>query len=331
MISAAFFILQGIVAGVGVKGGSAGMPEQASTFAPEVDWIWDLVLGISLFFFVLIIGLAILFIIQYRAREGREPEPSPSHNMPLEITWTVIPTIIVGIIFYFGFNAYLDMSVPPRDTYDINVSAQRWSWQFTYPNGFTDKTLHVPVNRPVKLIMTSEDVIHSFYVPAFRVKRDVVPGRYNTVWFEATEPGTFQIFCAEYCGTGHSDMLADLVVHEPADFEKWLDESANLLETMAPAEAGEWLYNSRGCKQCHTIDGSPRIGPSFYGDFGGVRNLKGGGTATVDENFIRESILEPQAKVAAGFEPVMPTYQGKLKDQEITYIIEFIKSLHTEQ
>ncbi len=323
-------IIPFFLAAAGDAGLSPGMPVRASTFATGVDWVWDLILGISLLFFVLIIGLMILFIFQYRAREGHESAPTPSHNTRLEVIWTVIPTIIVGIIFFFGFRGYMDMAVVPRGAYSINVLAQRWSWQFQYPNGHVDNELHVPVDRPVKLVMTSDDVIHGFYVPAFRVKRDIVPGRYNTTWFEATEPGEYDIFCAEYCGTGHSDMLSKVIVHKKGDFEKWLSEAADLLGTMTPAEAGEWLYNARGCKQCHTIDGAARIGPTFKGDFGTERALKDGSKVTVDENYIRRSILDPQSQIAAGFEPVMPTYKGRVTDEEITMIIEFLKSLNPE-
>lgn len=331
MTAAVFNSIQALLTAADGAARSVGMPAQASTFAAKVDWIWDLILGISLFFFVLIIGLAILFIIQYRAREGHEVKPSPSHNMPLEIIWTIIPTIIVGIIFFVGFKTYMDMAIPPSNTYDISVHAQRWSWQFTYPNGHTDEQLHVPPNKPIKLTMTSEDVIHSFFVPEFRVKRDIVPGRYNTVWFEATVPGSYTILCAEYCGTGHSDMLSEVIVHEEGGFETWLSEAANMLAGLPPAEAGAWLYEKRGCKQCHTLDGSPRIGPSFLGSFGTERNMKDGPAITVDENYIRESIVDPQANIAAGYEPVMPTYKGRLTDEEITFIVEFIKSLRSEQ
>jgi len=176
-------------------------------------------------------------------------------------------------------------------------------------------------------VMTSEDVIHSFYVPAFRIKRDVVPGRYSKVWFRATKVGEYQVFCAEYCGTGHSDMLAQVVVHEPGGFERWMDEVGNMFKTMTPVQVGERLYRLRGCAQCHTIDGKASVGPTFQGVFGHEQALKGGGSALIDENYVRESILEPQAKIAAGFEPVMPTFKGKLSDREISAIIEYLKTL----
>jgi cytochrome c oxidase subunit 2 len=198
---------------------------------------------------------------------------------------------------------------------------------FTYPNGYIDSQLHVPVDTAVKLTMTSEDVLHSFFVPDFRIKRDVIPGRYTRLWFTAVETGEYDIFCTEYCGTNHWNMLSKLVVHERAEFDSWLEEASDFLSKMPPAEAGEMLYNMRGCKQCHSVDGSPGIGPSFLGKFGSEEQLLTGETVVVEENYIRESILDPQARIVAGYDPVMPTYQGRLKDEEITAIIEYMKTL----
>jgi cytochrome c oxidase subunit 2 len=307
--------------------GSFWMPPSVSTVAGNVDWLFSFILAISVFFFLLIVVVMTLFVIRYRHREGVAPEPSPSHNTAIEVTWTVIPLILVIVIFLFGFRGFLDMATPPANAYEILVNAQKWNWSFTYPNGYVDANLHVPVNRPVRLVMTSADVIHSLYVPAFRVKRDVVPGRYAKAWFEATEPGQYELFCAEYCGTSHSDMIAKVVVHPPGEFESWLDNASNFLETMTPVEAGEKLFQVRGCHQCHSIDGSRKTGPSLLGVFGHTQALADGSSVTADENYIRESILEPTAKVVAGFEPVMPTYQGRLKDAEISAIIAYLKSL----
>jgi cytochrome c oxidase subunit II len=304
------------------------MPTKASTTAQDVDWVFYLIYGISVFFFALITFLMTLFVIRYRrTRSRREAEASPAHNTALEVTWSVIPTIIVIGIFWMGFKVFLDIATPPANAYEILVTGQRWSWEFTYPNGHVDGTLHVPVDTPVQLVMTSEDVIHSFFVPAFRVKRDVVPGRYTKTWFEATRAGEYDIFCAEYCGTNHSTMLAKVVVHPPGDFETWLAEASDFLERMSPAEAGERLYISRGCAQCHSVDGRPGIGPTFQGVFSHEVVLRDGSRVLADEDYLRESILEPNAKVVAGFDPVMPTYQGRLSDREITAIIEYIKTL----
>lgn len=309
-------------------GGGFWMPVQGSTGAAAVDRIFDLILWIAVFFFVLIVGLMVLFVVRYRRREGREDaEKSALHNTALEITWTVIPILIVIAIFAWGFKAYLDMNVAPANSYEVLVTGQKWKWLFTYPNGHVDENLHVPVDVPVRLVMTSEDVIHGFYVPAFRLKRDVVPGRYVRIWFRAVKTGEHQIYCTQYCGTGHSDMWAKVVVHEPGGFERWLEEASDFLKRMSPAEAGERLYRTRGCAQCHAVNGTVGTGPTLSKLFGHQVALEGGKTVVADENYVRESILEPQAKVVLGFQPVMPTFKGHLTDQEITAIIEYLKTL----
>ena len=308
-------------------GGSFWMPPKVSTVAHHVDSLFDFILWISVFFFVLIVVLMVYFVIKYRHREGVEAESSASHNTLLEVTWTIIPVILVMVIFFFGFKGYLDMATPPANAYEILVDGQKWNWSFTYPNGYVDENLHAPVDRPIRLILSSADVIHSLYVPAFRIKMDVVPGRYTKAWFEATEPGEYQLFCAEYCGTSHSDMLAMVVVHPAGEFELWLEKASNFLETMTPVEAGQKLFAVRGCMQCHSVDGTAKTGPTMAGIFGRTEALADGGTVVADENYIRESILEPMAKVVAGYEPVMPTYQGRLKDAEIMAIIEYLKTL----
>jgi cytochrome c oxidase subunit II len=303
------------------------MPREASTVAGEVDHLFYLVLGISAFFFLLVVGIMLYFVIRYRYREGVAAEKTATHNTALEVTWTVIPLTLALVIFAYGFKGFIDIVTPPANAYEVLVTAQKWSWQFTYPNGYVDKDLHVPVNRPVRLVMQSQDVIHSLYVPAFRIKRDVVPGRYNKAWFQATTPGEYQLFCAEYCGTGHSTMLAKVIVHRPGGFDTWLADASNLLKTMSPVDAGRHLYTVRGCAQCHSIDGSGKTGPTFKGFFGHKVVLSTGQAITADEDYVRESILDPQAKVVAGFEPVMPTFQGRLTNEDITSIIQYLKSL----
>ena len=198
---------------------------------------------------------------------------------------------------------------------------------FTYPSGLVDENLHVPVDIPVRLTLTSEDVSHEFYIPAFRLKMDAVPGRYNSLWFQSPEPREYPIYCMQYCGTGHSDMRALVIIHKTGEFEKWMENAANFAARMPPAEAGMRLYKVRGCAQCHSTDGVAGHGPTFKNIFGHDVALKGGATVKVDENYLRESIIDPQAKIVAGFEPVMPTYKGKLKGNEITALIEFIKTL----
>jgi cytochrome c oxidase subunit 2 len=308
-------------------GSSFWLPRQGSNFAAEVDSSWALVYWISVFFFVLITFLTALFVIRYRQRPGYTREGSTRHNTSLEIFWSVIPTLIVVVLFWSGYKVYLDMTVAPQNSYEVLVTGQKWNWLFTYPNGYVDGNLHVPADEPVKLTMTSEDVIHSFYVPAFRIKRDVIPGRYTRLWFTALEPGTYDVFCTEYCGTNHWSMLSTVVAHERADFDIWLEEASDFLSRMPPAEAGEMLYNLRGCKQCHSVDGSAGIGPSFLNVYGREQLLTTGETVIAEENYIRSSILDPQAQVIAGFDPVMPTYQGRMKDEEITAVIEYLKTL----
>ena len=307
--------------------GSLWFPAPSSTGAADVDRLFFFILGICTLFFVLIVGLMTWFVWRYRSRPGHSPAATASHNNWLEITWSVIPAILVGVIFLWGFLGYVNARTPPDNSYEIQVVAKKWSWAFIYPNGHVDNNLHVPVGRPVTLVMSSDDVIHSLYVPAFRLKMDLVPGRYSKTWFEATTVGEHILFCAEYCGTGHSTMNAKVVVHASGEFEKWLEEAANFMDDLTPVQAGEILYTRRGCVQCHSVDGSAKAGPSFKEVFGTEQRMSDGNTLVVDENYLRESILEPQAKVRQGYRPVMPTYKGQLNDEELSALIQYIKSL----
>jgi cytochrome c oxidase subunit 2 len=313
----------------GITAGGAGfwLPDQTSTVAGDFDATWGLVYWISVFFFVLITFLVIWFAIRFRHREGHRAEGTATHNTPLEVFWTAIPLLIVVVLFWKGYKSYLNMVTPPENAYEVQVTAQKWNWLFTYPNGYISPDLHVEQDTPVRLVMSSQDVIHSFFVPEFRVKQDVVPGRYTKLWFQAVKPGEYDIYCTEYCGTDHSSMLAKVIVHEPGMFDPWLEEASDIFRDRSLPEVGELLYNQRGCKQCHTVDGSAGTGPTFYGVYGSSHGLADGGSVTVDENYIRESILEPRAKITAGYDAVMPTYQGRLKDKEITAIIEYLKTL----
>jgi cytochrome c oxidase subunit 2 len=231
------------------------------------------------------------------------------------------------VMFYRGMKGMVDLVTPPGGAYQIDVSAQRWQWLFQYPNGHVDPDLHVPLDVPVLLVMRSEDVIHSFYVPAFRIKQDVVPGRRTKTWFRATKPGDYLLFCAEYCGTGHSDMTARVVVHPAGEYRQWLENAARLEAQLSPVEAGRRLYRIRACAQCHSVDGRGGIGPTFKDLFGHRQKLTDGSEVLVDENYIRESILEPGAKIVAGYDAVMPTYQGRITEDDITSIIHYLKSL----
>jgi len=307
--------------------GSFWLPPARSTVAPMVDDLFHFIFYVSAFFFVLIVVLMVVFVARYRRKPGEAAEGTASHNTALEIIWTGIPLVIVVIIFWRGFVGYMELRTPPRNTYEVSVVGQKWKWMFRYNNGHIDENLHVPVDTPVRLTMTSEDVIHSLFIPAFRVKMDVVPGRYSSAWFRATESGDYDLYCAEYCGTGHSDMLAKVVVHKPGEFQKWLEDAANFLKRMPPADAGRLLYQRRGCAQCHSTDGRAGTGPTFKGIYGETHRFTDGSSAPVDENYIRQSILEPQAKIREGFQGVMPTYKGIVSDNEITAIIAYIQSL----
>ncbi len=308
-------------------------PPQASTFAEEVDSFFYFLLWLSAIFFFLIVIPMFYFAWKFRDRPGYKGDPEALHNTPLEITWTVLPTFIVIYIFVRGTLGYLDMSRPPADTLDIQVVARKWSWQFTYPNGAVSDELHLPVGRPAKMIMRSEEltgipVLHSLFVPAFRAKADVVPGRFNIMWFQPTLAGKYDLFCTEYCGDNHSRMMTKVYVQEPADYEDWVTKANKPPEE--PKLHGEWLYKRQGCKGCHSVDGSKVVGPSFKGTWGKDVPLAGGkGTVAFDENYVLESVKNPQAKSRAGYEnaSAMPSYAGRLKDDQILLIVEYMKSL----
>lgn len=317
------------------------MPTQASSYAGRVDWVFYFILAISGFFFILITVVMLLFVLRYRRRPGHDSQPSSHHSTTLELTWTIIPTILVIIIFVVGFRGYMDMATPPANAYQIMVIGQKWNWAFQYPNGYVDANLHVPVDRPIELILTSRDVIHSVYVPAFRIKKDAVPGRYNKTWFQATQindnPG-FDLFCAEYCGTSHSTMIAKVFVHEPTAFAKWLEDASNWEGRMSPVQRGQQLYTQRGCVQCHSIDGTVGIGPSFKDlwarTVNGQTAFRDGSTLGsllgpeyTPEQYISESIYKPDLHYVAGYSPAMPSYLGQVKDNDIPAFIAYFKSL----
>jgi len=304
------------------------LPKQASTLAPGVDLIFWFVTFLNIFFFVLITGLVLLFVRKYRRRSPNDITPHITHNQKLEIIWSVVPLFILIGLFFWGFHQYVNAQIAPANSIEIQVTGKKWVWQFEYPDGMrTLNSFHVPVNRPVRLVLSSEDVIHSFFVPSFRIKKDAVPGRYTEEWFNATEPGVYQVFCTEYCGKGHSDMLAKIYVDNEEQYQKWLVEGDEEIKKMPLPELGHLVWENRGCQTCHSLDGTRGQGPSWKGIYGQVHHMADGSDIKVDENYIRESILEPQAHVVAGFEPVMPTFKGLLRDREILGAIEYIKTL----
>ncbi|HVT89228.1 MAG TPA: cytochrome c oxidase subunit II [Tepidisphaeraceae bacterium] len=308
--------------------GGFWMPEKVSTVANSVDGLFAFIFWITVFFFVLILCLLVLFIVKYRSHAGRmRADRAPAHSTALELTWTVIPTVLVLMVFYFGFRGFLHMSVVPPNAYEIQVTGSMWHWAFTYPNGHVDDQLHVPVNVPVQLVLTSSDVIHALYLPQFRIKKDAVPGRYNRMWLQATETGTFDIYCAEYCGQQHSQMRAVIVVQPLDEFRKWLDDASHWETHLSPQEGGKMLVSTNGCLQCHSIDGTTKNGPTFKDLFGRDEPMNDGSSLHVDENYIRESLYDPAAKVVRGFTVQMQSYKGRLRDRDIDAVIAYFKSI----
>lgn len=304
------------------------LPPQRSTVAGEVDSLFTFINVAGFILFAGIMITILIFVIKYRRKSEDDVTPVITHNNILEVTWTVIPIILILIVFGWGFRGFLTMSSPPSDAYEINVTAASWLWEFRYPNGGTTvNEVYVPVNRPVKFIMRSDDVLHSLYVPDFRIKQDVLPNRYTTAWFQATGTGESILYCTEYCGTAHSNMLATVHVLSAEDFAEWLETGLQVDEDMPLADLGRQTYTSAGCNACHTLDGTSRIGPSFLNLFMTDRNLADGSVVVADEDYLRRSILEPQAEVTAGYPNNMPSYAGRLSERQIEGLIAFIKEL----
>ncbi len=312
----------------------------ASTFAEGTDGLYFFIVALDLFFFVLIMGAMLYFMRKYRRRSEDQKTSSITHNGKIEFLWSAIPAVLLVVIFVWGEVDFVKQAVPPSDAIDVRVTGRQWFWTVEYPQypgvqltSSVDEpvvSLIVPKGRPVRLTMTSEDVIHSFYIPAFRIKRDVVPGRYTNMWFEATRVGEFNLYCAEYCGDQHSMMTGVVKVLEPENFEAALIEAGKLeqAEGESMAAFGQRIFSRRGCNACHSIDGSKSTGPTWKGLWGNQETLADGSSVTVDDDYIRESIFEPNAKIVSGYQGVgMPSFQGQLNEQQVTAIIEFIKTL----
>jgi cytochrome c oxidase subunit 2 len=302
-------------------------PERASTMAGRVDALYFFLLLISVFFSVLIAGAIVVFAIRFRRRSPDEM-PQPIHgSLALELAWSIIPLLIVIFVFLWSADLFVASRRVPIGQMDIQVVGKRWMWKLQHLTGQREiNELHVPVGVPVKLTLTSEDVIHSFFVPAFRLKQDAVPGRYTTVWFQATTPGRYHLFCAEYCGTKHSGMIGQVVVMEPAAFQTWLAGGA----TGSPAAEGQKLFESLACNTCHRADSLGR-GPRLEGLFGRPVTLASGETVIADADYIRESIVTPAAKVTAGYQPIMPTFQGLVSEEGLMQLVAYIQSLQTPE
>ena len=299
-------------------------PDSASTLAGQVDLLYFVLVALSVVFATGVFAALIFFAIRYRRGASVDRSDPLIEDSRLEITWTIIPLILGLAIFAWNAVVYFESRRFPEDALEVSVVGKQWMWKLQHSNGKSEiNELHVPVGEPIKLTMISQDVIHSFYVPAFRIKQDVLPGRYTTTWFEATETGEYHLFCAEYCGTEHSLMIGQVVVMEPVQYQAWLSGGVG----NEPLDvAGGRLFQQLGCESCHRANNEGR-GPSLVGVYGSEVELANGDTVTADDGYLRESILTPNAKVVAGFEPVMPTYQGQLSEEEIVQLIAYIKSL----
>ena len=323
-----------------MKEATIQLPRQLSTLAPDVDAMYYFIFWVSVAFFVAIIGAAVWCLFVYRAEKNPQATP-PGHHDVLELFWTFAPLVLLIPMFHYGFKGYVQAMVAPAKSIEMRVRAKQWAWDFYYP-GDTEPSpseLVIPVGQPVKMNMSSQDVLHSFFVPEFRVKRDVVPGMYSSLWFEAVETTSkynaaenkvegpaLDLFCAEYCGTSHSRMLAKVHVVSREDYAAFLAAKDRPPVGKSLAEVGADLFKKNACSTCHSVDGSPLVGPSFKGLFGKTEEFEGGGSNPVDENYLRQSVLQPQAKIVKGFAgKTMPPFV--LKDWKVDALIEYIKTL----
>ena len=308
-------------------------PKQVSSFAHDIDNLFYFIFYASLVLFLIVVVGMVYLAIKYRFKKGDEVRLTSSldRNTFLEVLFFVIPLILVTITFVWGIKSYLNMIIVPDDAIEIKVTGQSWFWTFDYPEGgSTLNELVVPVETPIKIVLSSRDVLHSFYIPVMRAKMDVLPNRYNVMWFDANQAGEYEIFCTEYCGTGHSNMNAKVIVLPQKMYEIWLAEAGSADDDLPLEELGEKLYSKKACNTCHTLDGTALVGPSYLQTsqmWGQERVFDDGSSAIIDENYVRSSILEPQTQIVAGYQGVMPTYQGLLNDRELDALIAFLKTL----
>ena len=301
-----------------IRDGTFWMPVAASELAHEVDATFNFIMWINYVFTALIAVLMVVFIIKYHRSRGVVADQSITHNTPIEIVWSVLPTILVAVIFWQGYVTFLDLRTSPKDAFQIRVKAQTWGWNFTYPDGtMIAQQLAVPQGRPVEFIMSSQDTLHSLHLPAFRQKQDVLPDRYTKIWFPTDRVGDYRIYCSEYCGKDHSNMYARLQILPQAEFDAWFKVASDITlnpdgTKRTPVEIGQIAYSTQyACKSCHSLDGTKGIGPSFketMSFWGKQRPLEGGGTALVDENYIRKSILDPHSELVQGYGKLMTVF-----------------------
>lgn len=301
------------------------LPETASLYAGKIDLLFYALMGVTFIFSILIFALIIAFSIKYRRQKGDAPPPATHLFLPIEIAWTVIPLLICIGFFIWGSDLFMESySKEPADTYDVYVTGKQWMWKYQHPSGRREiNDVHLPINQNVRFIMVSEDVIHDMFIPVLRMKHDVLPMRYSSMWFRATMPGNFHIFCSQYCGTKHSAMIGRAILMNQPDFEKWLS-GQKAQET--PAQRGLALFQSTGCIACHQ-KGALQRAPLLEGVFGTRVKMTDGRVVEADENYVRKSILDPKADVVDGFQPIMPTYAGRLSEDDLIQIVAYIKSL----
>ncbi len=305
-------------------GGIPLFPEAASSFASEVDSLYLFIVAVSAFFTVAVSIAVVVFGIKYRRKHAEEIGAHIEGSLPLELTWSIIPTIISMVMFWWGATLFYQMRVPPAEGLQIYAVGKQWMWKFQHTGGQREiNELHVPLGRPIKILVTSEDVLHDLYFPSFRTKIDAIPGRYMPMWFTATKPGRYHIFCAEYCGTKHSGMIGTVIVMQPQEYQAWLTGGTSE-GTMA--ERGGKLFNDLACSTCHLDSGQGR-GPSLKDIVGRAVDFTDGTSGVVDETYLRESILNSQARVVKGFTPLMPTFQGLISEEGLAALIEHIRSL----
>jgi cytochrome c oxidase subunit II len=301
-------------------------PPQASTIAPDVDNLYFFIVAVTAFFAVLVSAVVMFFAIKYRDDTGLKVGADIHGSVPLEIGWSLIPFIIAMAIFGWSSVVYFRSIRPPDQTLEIYATGKRWMWRFQHTDGMREiNTLHVPLGRAIKVTFTAEDVLHDLYIPAFRVKADAIPGRYSSIWFTPTMTGEYHLFCAEYCGTKHSGMVGTVFVMKPEEYQAWLANGGAPTGGSMQAR-GEQLFQQLACTTCHRTDGSGR-GPSLTGLFGSQVKLANGQVVTVDEAYIRESVLTPQLKQVEGYGPIMPTFQGLVNEDGMLSLIEYVKSL----
>lgn len=304
------------------------LPEQASTFAASVDALYLFLCALTAFFTILIFSLIVYFSVKYRHSEKNKEAVHIHGNLKLEILWTVIPLIICMILFVWGTWVYMSQQSIPANAKEIFVVGKQWMWKIQHESGHREiNELHIPVDTPIKLVMTSEDVLHDFYIPAFRVKRDTVPGRYTSLWFKSNKVGSYHIFCAEYCGTEHSKMIGTVHVLEKEDFAKWMETSLAVPTAKAVplSEKGKQLFHEFRCNTCHVGEASP-LGPSLTNLYNSEVKLQNGKTVYADDTYLRESILEPNKKLVAGYGNLMPSYKGQLTEEQLIALVSYIKN-----